>query len=707
MNQPVDNVKNPRRPLVLFVAMVHSVHAARWLNLVHESGACDLLVYPSLYMPAHGDLHPEIRVAYPRWLGGGTTGRTRWHWPRRVIDLMLARMKGYPRGAQFQSPKVLARLIQQSKPDLLHALELQHAGYLAMQALDALPAGQQVPLALSNWGSDIFWYQHEERHRWLLQRLLGKAQYYMAECARDYPLARTLGFGGKEWPVMPSGGGMDLALLGTIAQAAAAPSQRRRIVIKGYQHFVGRALQAAAALEACGKALEGFELVVFSPAPVVRRAIEKLARRRGLAYRFVSGMSHVAMLELFASARVYIGISASDGISTSALEAMAMGCFPIQSNTACCDEWFEAGVGGFAPPPENVEAIAKAIRDALNNDALVDRAAIINRATIEMRADRRRYTQQVARCYGELTAPPAITIITPTHNRARLLKQTMQSVLSAGYERLQYVIVDDASSDETPQVVAEMAARYPGRVHYLRQPVNAGESAAINAGLAASNGELIATLSDDDLLLPEWFEVVPAVMRRHPQLVAAYPDWHVIDENGQQLRTVKMAQYDFKTLFASHHSAPGAGVVIRASAISRDEPLRSSRYRYAPDYLMWLTLALRGPMARIPEPLACWREHGHSITVAATHPAKSMEMIALAEAFVARHKEHPLVRRHGRKLRCRAYLHACQLALRCRDWPRALRWLASAVCCHAPWAMFLAGSYVLNRVHRGRFVTSR
>ncbi len=707
MNEPFDNAKNPRKTSVIFVAMVHSVHAARWLNMVRESGACEFIIYPSLYMPRHPDLHPQIKVVYPAWFGSATCDHTRWHWPRRVLDLMLARIRGYPRGSQFVSPRALSRLIRRFRPDLIHALELQHAGYLAMQALHLLPVSGRPQLALSNWGSDIFWYQHRRGHLRLLSQLLATSQIYMAECARDYPLARALGFSGKEWPVMPSGGGLDLALIQQAGHGARLPSQRRRIVVKGYQHFVGRALTALAALASCAELLKGYELVVFSPSRSVRRAGEQLASRFGLQVSFVSGLTQLGMLELFASARIYLGISLSDGISTSSLEAMAMGCFPIQSTSACCDEWFEHGKSGLSVPPQDESAIADAISRALTSDELVDGAAVINQAMIHDRANRQRFMAMARDCYASLASAPLVTIITPTHNRAHLLEQAMESVLSSGYERLQYIIVDDASSDATPDVVKRFSERYPGTICYLRQQTNAGESAAINRALAEAKGELIATLSDDDKLMPEWFDVIVPFMQRHPQLVAAYPDWHVIDAAGHVLRTVRMAEYDFPVLFASHRSAPGAGVVFRASALRPGEELRSTRYRYAPDYLMWMTLALRGPMARIPEPLACWREHGHSITVAASHPAKSLEMIALSEAFTSDHADHPLVRRHGRKLRSRALLHAGLLALKCRDWKHAACWLWGALYCHGPWAMILAGSYVLNRVHRGRFVTSR
>jgi glycosyltransferase involved in cell wall biosynthesis len=74
-------------------------------------------------------------------------------------------------------------------------------------------------------------------------------------------------------------------------------------------------------------------------------------------------MSHKAVLEMFAKSKIYVGLSESDGISTSMLEAMAMGAIPVQTSTACCDEWF--GDSGVAVREISVPAVKVAILQAL------------------------------------------------------------------------------------------------------------------------------------------------------------------------------------------------------------------------------------------------------------------------------------------------------------------------------------------------------
>ena len=122
----------------------------------------------------------------------------------------------------------------------------------------------------------------------------------------------------------------------------------------------------------------------------------------GISVNIIEEVSHEELLELFGRARIYIGLSISDGISTSLLEAMIMGTFPIQSCTACADEWIEDGKSGFIVHPEKPSAIADAIRRALIDDNLVNRAAEINAQTAIERLDYANIQAQVIKMYKDI-----------------------------------------------------------------------------------------------------------------------------------------------------------------------------------------------------------------------------------------------------------------------------------------------------------------
>jgi len=103
------------------------------------------------------------------------------------------------------------------------------------------------------------------------------------------------------------------------------------------------------------------------------------------------------------------------------------------------------------------------------------------------------------------------TIIIPTFNRAELLDQAIQSALAQTYTNREILVVDDGSSDDTRSV----ASKYGPGIRYLRQE-NQGKAAALNRGIAAAEGEVIAILDDDDLY-PQW------TLAKHAEALARNP----------------------------------------------------------------------------------------------------------------------------------------------------------------------------------------
>lgn len=324
------------------------------------------------------------------------------------LEAVLNRFSVRPGESAIETPilygaRVLARLIRKLQPDLIHSMEFQHCGYNVLRAREIVGAGFPPWLA-SNWGSDIYHYQQFDDHRAQIMRLLHAIDFYSCECERDLTLARNLGMTARALPVMPNSGGFDLPSAARL-RARLPTSRRRKILIKGYQHFAGRALTALAALVQIADVAKHFELVIFSAGEAVeRRAAELRSHSELKNITILSHQTREQMLEMHAEARVYLGISVSDAISTSALEAMAMGAFPIQTDTSCCGEWFEDGITGYLVPCDNVEVIAQRLRAALVDDDLVDNAAKINWDTIQLRLDQTKVTARVGEFYDEIFA---------------------------------------------------------------------------------------------------------------------------------------------------------------------------------------------------------------------------------------------------------------------------------------------------------------
>ena len=371
------------------MAQPESIHAARWIGLFSGLG-WDMHLFPSsdmglpnMDMPElklHNALCPCRKAALPKsvrlkgiCLGPGLPGLL-----VRSVALRIP---------WFSGPRRLARLIQKLNPDIVHCLGIQSSAYLALDALDLLESHRPL-LAVSNWGSDIFLFNRLSSHTERIRKVLESCALYFCECERDLNLALENGFSGRAAPVVPNCGGFDIAVMESL-RGRIRTSERRIITIKGYQGWAGRALVALQALRLCKKNLSGYKVFVYSSRIETEIEAELLRLDTGIDIEILPKVSHSDLLELFSESRIYIGLSISDGVSTSFLEALACGAFPIQSYTSCACEWIANGVGGFLVPPEDPSTVAESLRTALADDSLVDNAASDNWAIIAARLDRR------------------------------------------------------------------------------------------------------------------------------------------------------------------------------------------------------------------------------------------------------------------------------------------------------------------------------
>jgi len=342
-------VTAPKR--IVLVAMVDSIHVARWIAQF-PAAEYKFFVFPS---SPNRRIHPlieQMRASqgnieiYPF---GGRISLPLWG-----MDLLLGnRVRSW----------LLQKLIRRVNPDFVHALEFQHGAYLADQALRAGKLDNQF--IATNYGSDIYWFQQFPKHLERIKSVLERADRYSAECERDVQLALGYGFKGEVLPVIPNAGGIPEKYA---QMEVLPPSGRKLIMIKGYDGWVGRATLAVKALPLIKEQLEGFEIVFYSCNAKTLRAIRKMVRESGIKVTAYpkKKLSHDQMMEMFSRALIYVGVSLSDGISTSMLEALAMGAYPVQTNTACTSEWFMDKKDGLELKALNSKSISIDIVRALD-----------------------------------------------------------------------------------------------------------------------------------------------------------------------------------------------------------------------------------------------------------------------------------------------------------------------------------------------------
>jgi glycosyltransferase involved in cell wall biosynthesis len=129
---------------------------------------------------------------------------------------------------------------------------------------------------------------------------------------------------------------------------------------------------------------------------------------------------------------------------------------------------------------------------------------------------------------------PLVSVIIPTHNRARLVSRAIRSVLTQTYAHLECVVVDDASDDDTGKVVQDIQ---DGRIVYLRHETNLHASAARNTGIAQAGGNLLAFLDDDDEWLPRKLEKQVGRFLKVPEKVGMIYCWmDYFDQMGNLIK---------------------------------------------------------------------------------------------------------------------------------------------------------------------------
>ena len=135
------------------------------------------------------------------------------------------------------------------------------------------------------------------------------------------------------------------------------------------------------------------------------------------------------------------------------------------------------------------------------------------------------------RAFGEGPGEPGlVSVVIPTYNRAAIISDCIRSVLAQTYPKLEVLVIDDGSSDDTRRVVEAFGAP----VHYHYQP-NAGVCAARNHGLSIARGEYVALLDSDDAWLPWKIEAQVRLLERSPEVGMVWTDMRAVDERGRTL----------------------------------------------------------------------------------------------------------------------------------------------------------------------------
>lgn len=208
---------------------------------------------------------------------------------------------------------------------------------------------------------------------------------------------------------------------------------------------------------------------------------------------------------------------------------------------------------------------------------------------------------------------PGVSVVIPAYNYAHFLPQAIDSALAQTYSQVEVIVVDDGSTDNTPEV----AARYGNRIRYERK-TNAGLPAARNTGIQLASHQFIGFLDADDMWMPGFLEKAMNLLTQQSVsygLVAAQAQYVDMEGKEFQLKSLNWGVHgklDHRDILLKTRFSPSA-VVARKDALEAaglfDEALRSSE-----DRDMWIRIGAKFPLFLHQEKLAMIRRHRTSMS---------------------------------------------------------------------------------------------
>jgi glycosyltransferase involved in cell wall biosynthesis len=212
---------------------------------------------------------------------------------------------------------------------------------------------------------------------------------------------------------------------------------------------------------------------------------------------------------------------------------------------------------------------------------------------------------------------PLVTAAIPTYNRARFLRGAIDSVLGQTFRDYEVVVVDDGSTDETPEILAE----YGNRIRHVRQD-NAGRSAARNRCIGEARGRYVSFLDSDDRWLPEKLAVHVPVLEERPRVGMVHGHIDVIDEHDRPRDDLTAFHHELWTR-AHRNGVTYAGYALECRCFSSATTFRREVFDRVglydeslalDDYELYLRVALEYEIVFLERSVALYRYHGDNMS---------------------------------------------------------------------------------------------
>lgn len=238
------------------------------------------------------------------------------------------------------------------------------------------------------------------------------------------------------------------------------------------------------------------------------------------------------------------------------------------------------------------------------------------------------------------TCSRSISVVIPCYNAKRWIAGTLKSVLAQDWPDLEIIVVDDGSSDGSPDLVR---AQFPG-VRLIVQ-ANQGVAAARNTGIASATCDWITFIDADDIWMPGKLDAQWRLLSTQREAKMSYTAWRVWNSTDPEPSTSLIEELIKVNEGSSYYIGPSGWIYpelledccVWTSTVFAHKSLFDAigvfdqKLRIGEDYDLWLRASRVTPILRVSRPLALYRIHPHSITK--SPPAINYQALALTRAI--------------------------------------------------------------------------
>lgn len=221
-----------------------------------------------------------------------------------------------------------------------------------------------------------------------------------------------------------------------------------------------------------------------------------------------------------------------------------------------------------------------------------------------------------------MSVEPRLTVLMPVHNGAGYIQLALDSVLKQTYRDFELLVIDDGSTDDTPAILAEYAAR-DSRLRVQRNQSNLGLVRSLNRGLNEAKSVYIARMDADDICMPERFAIQVAYLDSHPEVGLLGSKYAHIDEDGDFIyhgtpmppapEPGTSGYMTWKLLWMTSVQHPSA--MLRRDLVQQHDLYYNADYFTAEDYELWTRFRRHSLVERLPDMLLHYRVHSGGISI--------------------------------------------------------------------------------------------